>query len=79
MGDRGRLATAGHAELGEDVDYMEAGGLLGDEQHLADLPVRPTLSDQGENLGLARSVAKGIRPEKAVSWIGGDSGRLVEL
>jgi hypothetical protein len=45
VSNRGRLATADHAELGEDVGDMEAGVLLGDEQRLADLPVGPSLSD----------------------------------
>jgi hypothetical protein len=31
---------------------VDAGGLGGDEQRLADLPVRPALGDQGQHLGL---------------------------
>jgi hypothetical protein len=32
---RSRLPTTSHAELGEDVGDMQAGGLFGDEQGLA--------------------------------------------
>jgi hypothetical protein len=79
VSNRGRLATAGHAELGEDVGDVEAGGLLGDEQRLADLPVRPALSDQGKNLGLARGEAKGFGLRMRCLGFGGDIGRLLEL
>jgi hypothetical protein len=45
VGDCGRLAATGHPELGEDVGDVQAGGLLSDEQRLADLPVGPAGSD----------------------------------
>ena len=45
VGDRGSFPAAGDPELGEDPRDMEAGGLGGDEQRLADLPVGPALGD----------------------------------
>jgi hypothetical protein len=51
--DRGRLAATGHPELGEDVRDMKTGGLLSDEQRLADLSVGPAGSRQGEQFSLA--------------------------
>ena len=79
MGDCGRLAATGHAELGEDVGDVEAGRLLGDEQRLADLPVRPPLGDEGEDLGLARGKAKRFGLRMGCLGFGGGMGRLCEL
>ena len=53
MGDRGRFNATGDPQLGQDTRDVDAGGLGGDEQRLADLPVGPALGDQGEHLGLA--------------------------
>src|SRR4029453_12494615 len=53
VGECGRFAATGDSELGEDVGDVKAGGLLGDEQRLADLPVGPAGSHQGEHFGLA--------------------------
>ena len=58
MGDRGRLATTGHPQLGQDPRDVDAGRLGGDEQFLADLPVGAALGDQGEHLGLPAGQAK---------------------
>jgi hypothetical protein len=58
VGDRGRLATAGHAQLGKDVGDVHAGGLWGDEQRLADLAVRPPRCHQPKDLGLPASQAE---------------------
>jgi hypothetical protein len=62
--DRGRLTTAGHAELGEDVGDVDAGGLGGDEQRLADLPVGPPPATRASTSPLAES-GQGRPPEKA--------------
>jgi hypothetical protein len=45
VGDCGRLPATGDPQLGDDVGDVEAGGLLGDEQGPADLPVGPPLGD----------------------------------
>jgi hypothetical protein len=47
---------------------VDAGGLGGDEQLLADLPVGPALGDQGEHLSLPPGEIKRGR------WEDGDSG-----
>src|SRR5215218_4524624 len=52
VGNRGCLTAAGDPELGEDPRDVDAGGLRGNEQRLADLPVRPALGDQCQHLGL---------------------------
>jgi hypothetical protein len=59
VGDRGRLVATGDPELGEDVGDMKKGGLLRDEQRLADLPVGPARSHQGEHFSLAAGLCKG--------------------
>jgi hypothetical protein len=48
----GCLAAAGHAELGQDVRHMHAGGLGGDEELGGDLRVRPPGGDEAQYLGL---------------------------
>ena len=58
VGNRGCLTAAGDPELGEDPRDVDAGGLGGNEQRLADLPVRPALGDQGEHLNLSPGQAK---------------------
>jgi hypothetical protein len=67
MGGRGRLAPSGHAEFGKDVGDVDAGGLFGDEELLADLPVGLPLGQQGEHLGLAAGQAKGGRRSVAAA------------
>ena len=53
VGDGGGLAAAGHAELGQDVGDVDAGGPGADEQRLGDLGVRAAVGDQGEHLAFA--------------------------
>src|SRR5262245_24918628 len=45
VGSGGRLATAAHAQLGQDARDMDAGGFGGDKQLGADLRVRPPGGD----------------------------------
>lgn len=47
------LRAAGEAELVEDVFHVQARGTLGDDEPVADLPVRQPLSNQDDNLALA--------------------------
>ena len=54
MRHRGRLQPGGHAELGEDVRHVHAGGLARYEQLLGYLAVREPVGDQPEHLDLAR-------------------------
>src|SRR5690349_16780951 len=49
----GRLATAGHAQLAQDVRHVDAGRLGRDEQLAGDLPVAAPGRDQAEHLELA--------------------------
>ena len=49
----GRLDARAHAELGQDARDVDAGGLLGDEQRLADLAVGVPLGHQREDGELA--------------------------
>ena len=65
VGDRGRLAASGDAELAEDVRDVDAGRVLADEQLVCDLSVRSTERDQAEDLTFA-----GSQPE---------ARRLIEL
>src|SRR4051812_30816230 len=51
--DGGSLDPARHAELSKDVPDVDAHGLLADEQAVADLPVRPALRDEREDLELS--------------------------
>src|SRR5262245_8688271 len=53
-GRRRRLGAGGDAELGQDIEDVDAGGLGADEQGAADLAVALAGGDQRENLGLAR-------------------------
>jgi hypothetical protein len=59
VSDRGRLAAAGHAKLGKNAGDVDAGGLLGDVELLADLPVGLAGGEQRGDLGLTSGQAKG--------------------
>jgi hypothetical protein len=52
VSNRGRLPATGRPQLGQDPRDVDAGGLGGDEQRLADLPVGPALGDKREDFGL---------------------------
>ena len=58
----GRLDARAHAEFGQDPRDVHAGGLLGDEQRLADLAVRVTLGHQGQDAELARGEPEAVEP-----------------
>src|SRR5215217_5778812 len=58
VGDRGRLPATGHPELGQDAGHVQAGGLGGDEQRLADLAVGVAGGHQLEHLGLPSGEAE---------------------
>src|SRR6266508_6008279 len=63
VGGRGRLAPGVHAELGEDVAHVDAGGLAADVERLGDLAVRPAGGHQAQDLALP-----GREPGGAVAW-----------
>jgi hypothetical protein len=52
VGDRGRLGSIAHTELGQDVGDVNAGGLVADEQGLGDLAVAAAVGDQRQDLAL---------------------------
>jgi hypothetical protein len=56
--DIGRLKAIAHAELAKDVGDMQPGRLLGDEQLLRDLAVRPSCRYELEDLDLAAGQAE---------------------
>src|SRR5262245_21647869 len=58
--DRRSLRARAHVELGEDPRDVDARGLLGHEQPLADLAVRRALGDHREHLALARHQAERV-------------------
>src|SRR5215218_1019019 len=58
VGDRGRLPATGHPELGQDAGHVQAGGLGGDEQRLADLAVGVAGGHQLEHLSLPSGEAE---------------------
>jgi hypothetical protein len=59
VSDRGRLTASAGAQLGKDAGDVDAGGLGGDEQRLADLTVGPALGDQRKP-----STSRRVRPSK---------------
>jgi hypothetical protein len=58
MGDRCGFDPCGYTQLAEDVRDVVTGGLLGDEEDLADLPVRPPVGYEYEYLELALGQAE---------------------
>jgi hypothetical protein len=50
----GGFAAAGHAELGEDIGHVHAGGLGRDEELGGDLAVASAGRDEPQHLELAR-------------------------
>ena len=58
VSDRRGLATAGHAQLGQDVRDVDAGRLRADEQLVGDLAVRAPGRHQGQHLALAWAQAR---------------------
>src|SRR4051794_8433395 len=52
VGDGGRLAARGRADLPEDVRHVHARGLRADEELVGDLTVGPALGDEAQHLGL---------------------------
>jgi hypothetical protein len=57
---------------------VDAGGLGGNEQRLADLPVGPTLGDQREHLHLSSGQAKRCRRGGCCLGCRDRGGRLVQ-
>jgi len=55
-----RLGAVGDAELGEDVGYVHAGGLVADEQRVGDLPIGAALGYPCQHLPLPRGQAKPV-------------------
>jgi hypothetical protein len=66
-GDHNRLGPAGRADLAEDVRDVDAGGLLGDEEVRADLPVRAAVRQQLKDFALAHGQAQPSGPSAAES------------
>ena len=56
-----RLSPAAHAQLGQDVRHVHAGGLGRDEQLGGDLRVRPPGGDQAQHLELPGGQAQPVR------------------
>jgi class 3 adenylate cyclase len=72
MRGRRRLYARLDAELGEDPRHVHAGGLLGDEERLADPAVRVTLGHQGQDGELERFLvgAAPVRePERVLATV----------
>jgi hypothetical protein len=67
-GDRGRFETVRHAELAQDVGYVDARRLSADVERLADSAVRPSLGDETQHLRFA------IRQVEAVPSSSGLAG-----
>ena len=58
VGNGRGLSPPMHAQLGQNVRHVDAGGLLGDKELVGDLPVRPAGRDQFQHFALPRRKPK---------------------
>src|SRR5262252_10905282 len=75
VGEDDGLGAVAEVELGQDPADVGLGGLLGDDQRVADLGIGQTVGDQPQHLGLARSErAEGGLDRRAGAWLAGEVG-----